>query len=279
MKWLALFPNCIEQLNHSSSLDFHSFLLHFQCLHLRSNCANNMNPICKYVTLHQFGWWCPHCIVLTFALWRTLLCFLPFEGTLCPMKVTTVSTHSTKSRAMCWPATDQLPLLHSPVTITIARRSVYPRGWIWGRIYPRCSGPVWENTSCRRNKNHCGLDITQAIAWLKYYCCLYFHCEQGEGKHIAVCSSFYSDVNTGMSPSQMRIFPWSSMWRDWDSKVQWWNCGSAFTRFNLQMPQSIWMCCPIYKMNVHMCNCACLYMYTTIWPQRKKSVVEGIPTL
>ena len=180
---------------------------------------------------------------------------------------------------MCWPATDQLPLLHSPVTITIARRSVYPRGWIWGRIYPRCAGPVWENTSCRRNKNHCGLDTTQAIAWFKYYCCLYFHCEQGEGKHIAVCSSFYSDVNTGMSPSQMRIFPWSSMWRDWDSKVQWWNCGSAFTQFNLQMPQSIWMCCPIYKMNVHMCNCACLYMYTTIWPQRKKSVVEGIPTL
>ena len=95
MKWLALFPNCIEQLNHSSSLDFHSFLLHFQFLHLRSKCANNMNLICKYVTLHQFGWWCPHCIVLTFALWRTLLCFLPFEGTLCPMKVTTVSLHST----------------------------------------------------------------------------------------------------------------------------------------------------------------------------------------
>ena len=62
---------------------------------------------------------------------------------------------------MCWPATDQLPLLHSPVTITIARRSVYPRGWIWGRIYPRCAGPVWENTSCRRNKNHCGLDSVQ----------------------------------------------------------------------------------------------------------------------
>ena len=65
---------------------------------------------------------------------------------------------------------------------------------------------------------------------------------QGEGAHIAVCSSYSSHVNTRMSPSQVRIFSHGHQFdvHHCDSNVQRWNCGSQYQliQFRLQMQHS-----------------------------------------
>ena len=65
---------------------------------------------------------------------------------------------------------------------------------------------------------------------------------QGEGAHIAFCSSYSSHVNTRMSPSQVRIFSHGHQFdvHHCDSNVQRWNCGSQYqlNQLKLQMQHS-----------------------------------------